>query len=532
MKSSTLSITFAAMMMVAAFAGIMLVADDVNADDGASGTVAKAGDYTVTFAFDGGVIVKQMDSENQFNFKSEDVASIEKTVKAPTGYMFSAWKDSSSGVVYDGSSPYTFTQDIVVEPVFKADRAIVQLTYVTADGETITIECMSDMSADKKTVTLDEDEKTDKKEITRSYSVSDNDLKKFADAIGAKVVENPAGTIAGFELDGYKFKGFVKATAMDVNPSNDFSKLTANATYVVKVSGDDPDYTYTAEFKSAEVVEYIAVFEPIYDVVFYIDDTAVSSIKNIDISIVGDNREISDSSKVPTAPTKENYIFMGWYDILGEKVIGYSVDTGKYTIVEGFEFTEDIALFAEFVPLTYTVTFVYGEDMEVFITETVKYGEKAIEPNGLPEGYKAWDFDFSQPITEDTVIVAIVAEPVTIYNVTFEIEGKAAVIQKSDSIVIPNPSVDGKVFKGWVVKGESNYVDPSSYDYTADVTFVAIYDKAPAPAGPGFFQTTAGQCTAVIIAVLIIALVYAVYSNMFGMKDFLTSFKVQRVKKE
>ncbi len=261
-----------------------------------------------------------------------------------------------------------------------------------------------------------------------------------------------------------------------------------------------------------------------------IEDAKVMTTTSNMISI-SDGKVVTGD--IPKAPVMENYIFLGWYDAAGDKVIGYSVDKDEYTVADAtFKFTEGTVLYATFTPVTFTVTFVYGEDQEVFITETVKYGEKAIEPNGLPAGYKGWDFDFSEAIVEDTVIEAIVADPVTIYNVTFEIEGKTPVTQKSDSLVVPDTSIDGKVFKGWVVKGQTQYVDPAKYDITEDVTFVAIYDKAPAPAGPGFFQTTTGQCTIVILVVLILAFIYAVHTNMWGLKDTLASFKLQRVNKK
>lgn len=249
--------------------------------------------------------------------------------------------------------------------------------------------------------------------------------------------------------------------------------------------------------------------------------------------------------------------------------------------------------------INYTVTFIAGEQT----VATVSVPEKTVvAAPELPEGYKAWDFDFTAVITADTTVSAIAKE--TVFTVTFEIEGKAPVVQKSDSLVIPDPAVDGKVFRGWVVKGQTQYVDPSTYvikedvtfvaiydeaepvvpattfnvtfmiegkspvtqksdsitvpdtaregyvfqgwvvqgsaayvdpanfKYDADVTFVAIYKEAPAPAGPGFFETNQGKCVAVIIGVALLALIYAVYTNMFGMKDLLTSFKIQRVKKE
>ncbi len=514
MKNSSISIMMAAVIFAAAFAGIALIADDASAgtegysDDG-------KGDYTVTYSFDGGIIVKKMATDNVYQFVTID------SVKVPEGYTFSAWKDTSSGTVYATGVSYTFTKDIIVEPVFAADRAIVQLIYTDGEGKTTTMEFMADKAATKAA--------TEAGTIPYSVSytgtattVATSDLAVFADEIGAKIVKDAKGTtITTLLIDGYEFKGFVKADEKDATPSMDFKKLTANAV----VAGEG---TYT--LVSADVVAYKAVFEKIYDIAYMVEGAKVMTTTSNMISISDEKVVTGD---IPKAPVMENYIFLGWYDAAGDKVIGYSVDKDEYTVADAtFKFTEGTILYATFTPVTFTVTFVYGEDQEVFITETVKYGEKAIEPNGLPAGYKGWDFDFSEAIVEDTVIEAIVADPVTIYNVTFEIEGKTPVTQKSDSLVVPDTTIDGKVFKGWVVKGQTQYVDPAKYDITGDVTFVAIYDKAPAPAGPGFFQTTSGQLVMVIIAAVLVAFVYAVYKNMFGLKDTLASFKLQRVRKE
>ena len=292
--------------------------------------------------------------------------------------------------------------------------------------------------------------------------------------------------------------------------------------------GEETKYTYT--LTTAEVNTYMAVFEPVYDVSFVVEGAQVDKVASNEI-VANESNVVSGC---PVALVKENYIFMGWYNAAGEKVIGYSVDKNEYNFVAGkdFKFTEGVTLYAHFVPLTYTVTFVYGEDAKVFETETVKYGEKAIEPKALPAGYKGWDFDFKNPILQDTTIVAVEADPVTVYNVVFEVEGKAPITQKSDSMVLPDTTREGYVFQGWLVKGETGYVDPMKYDIQSDITFVAVYKTADPPAGPGFFETNEGKCVAVIIGVALLAFIYAVYTNMFGMKDLLTSFKIQRVKKE
>ena len=196
----------------------------------------------------------------------------------------------------------------------------------------------------------------------------------------------------------------------------------------------------------------------------------------------------TDAPAIPTSPSKANYDFVGW-SLDGETVIIYNGISGDYLLAESVKtatittpeqllgaVTEDITLSAVFEPVLLTVTFVVGE--ATVGTATAPYNTVIMAPQ-LPEGYKAWDFDFSTPITADTTIIAIEADPVapvTAYNVTFEIEGKAPVTQKSDTLVIPDTTREGYSFQGWVVKGgSSEYVDPLTYEITGDITFTAVY---------------------------------------------------------
>ncbi|MBR0211613.1 MAG: FecR domain-containing protein [Oscillospiraceae bacterium] len=51
---------------------------------------------------------------------------------------------------------------------------------------------------------------------------------------------------------------------------------------------------------------------------------------------------------------------------------------------------------------SYTVTFRYNG--QTFGTQTVRRGDKAVQPALQPAAKGAWDFDFTKPITDDTVI--------------------------------------------------------------------------------------------------------------------------------
>ena len=477
-----------AVLAMAAFAGVMMVGDDADA------TVNdELGDYSVTYSFNGSSIMKKMDSNNEFKFGAAATVGL----TAPTGYGFEdKWKDVKSGAIYTVGQSYSFTSNITVEPVLKVSSNY-QIVILT-DG------VVSEKFALNQEVVVGTHPAAD--------VITPDMVKKFLETAGVKGAIAADGKIA-IEKAGYRFDGFVKV----VDPMPDVP------TYVDSVA----NLTGTP---GAEVT-YMLTFTPVYNVSFIVEGASVLEITS-DKVILNSDKDAGLTRSIPGAPTKENYIFMGWYNAAGEKVIGYSSDKNEYTYsIEDFKFTENTTLYAKFVPVTFTVTFVYGEDRAVFATETVKYGDLAIEPKGLPEGYKGWDWNFGVPIEADTEIPAIEADPVTVYTVTFEIDGKAPVTQRSDSMVLPDTAIEGKVFQGWVVKGESQYVSPMNYAITGDITFVAVYKEADPPAGPSFFQTTEGKCVAVLIAVVIIAFIYAVYTNMFGLKDALTSVKITRVKK-
>ena len=305
-----------------------------------------------------------------------------------------------------------------------------------------------------------------------------------------------------FRLNGWFVKDATSASYADLKAIVDAKDFTESVTLTLKT---------TAYFQISFVVEDVNI-------------TTLAS----DMLADADGKYI-----IPVAPTKENHVFTAWTDKDGKEVITYTVDGGYKPVASELKFTEDTVLYAAFTPNNMTVTFVVGE---FSTTQTVLYGALAMKPE-LPAGYVAWvdaegaEFDFSTPIKANITLTAKEGEPVTVYTVTFEIDGKAPVTQRSDSMVLPDTKIEGKVFQGWVVKGESQYVSPMSYDITEDITFVAVYKEADPPAGPGFFETTTGQCVAVIIAVVIIALIYAVATNMFGLKDALTSVKITRVKK-
>jgi hypothetical protein len=630
-----MNIAIAAMLFVAAFAGVALIADE---DVAADASQEKA----VTFKWTqmGGVditVTKQTTNGGNFVFPApEDVFA---GYVPEEGKVFAGWEimEGDSSTIYTVGPTYVLTSDIKVKPYEPAAPAKVILIY----GD-VRVECISN---------------------TPNADVSSADVEKFAKAIGARVANDAV------VLEGYKTVGWFNETGVvsdlkfpDAGKTVEITlkllkicdiSFVADGVTIAKCKSTEPalpaspskenfkfmgwnDGEKTYMFESLDDLKaydfkgdtiFTAVFEPNTYKVYFMNGEAVVAERSseylgqIDLPALPENctawadkdGNVVGSPVTITGPDMRFYavaevVKCNVAFIAGEQTVAtVEVVKGEKLSAEqipalpegaekwDFDFeapiSEDVVI--KSVAKVYDVTFDFGimyaamnvtiqvehgqvipadkvpaipaefpeknkrwaydadapvvKDMTVKLRDNIYYtvtfiaGEQTVDTVSvlektvvaapeLPEGYKAWDFDFTAVITADTTIKAIAKE--NVFDVTFEIEGKTPVIQKSDSLVIPDPNVADKVFKGWVVKGQTQYVDPSTYAIKEDVTFVAIYDEAPAPAGPGFFETNEGKCVAVIIGVALLAFVYAVYTNMFGMKDFLTSIKIQRVKKE
>ena len=403
-----------------ALAGVAVLADDASADNTLPSEFNNdsKGDYTVTYTYGGSSIVKKMSSGNQFQFNVADISGFD----APKGYEFDkAFIDQKSGAVYNCTSPYTFTSDIIVEPKVAPAQAIVKLVY----GD-ISAEYMGGSNA------------------TGSYAVTSDDLKDFAKKIGATVVETNE-SITGFAIDGYKFVGFKSDVTEEGNA----------------------DLTMTLTAEKVGITTYTLVMEKVYNVTFVADGVTVSE------QTTNGEIEVPQNSSVP------NYDFIGWSD--GVKT--YEPLPGQNVVdLSSYVFTKDTVFTAVFKEKVYDATFIIGDKTEV---RSAKYN-KPVDAVPLPEGYAYYALAddetktkvaFPYTVTGPVTFVAIEGVPAVTFNVTFQIEGKTDVTQKSDSLTIPDVTREGYEFQGWVVAGTSKYVDPTKYEYTADVTFVAIYKQ-------------------------------------------------------
>ena len=522
-----MNIAIAAMLFAAAFAGVVFIADeDVAAAEGGQ---SQAQEYTVTYSYDGFVFSEKT---NGGKLNVEDFEKALPNAKAPEAYAFAYWVAGSA--TYNAGVPAQFAGDVTLTPVFKADRAIVKLVYGDVVKEFFPPTSAAVAAAAAAKDSGSEDSYLQKYPIsytsTKNIDVKDTDLAEFAAAIGATYTttttndKSNATVIDKLVLDGFEFKGFVDKDGKSVG----FDGLTATATATATGEGADKVWT----LGSAEPAVYTAVFEPIYNITFIVDGTKTFECK-------------SNAFVQPIDPVKANYTFMGW--AVDGKIVS-TVEAGKITIPADYEFKADVEFTAVFEPVQLTITLVVGEFES---TQPALYGQTITAP-GLPTGYGCWatktvemkdgaevitytPFDFSKPITENITLYAQLAEK--IYTISFISEGSVigGPYDVSKPYTIPSdPVAEGKKFVGWFVD-DYKVIDIQAYVLAhpeQDIVLTASFTEADAPAGPDFIDTNEGKCVLILIGVALVAFAYAVYTNMFGLKDKLTSVKLVRVKKE
>lgn len=481
-----MNIAIAAMLFVAAFAGVAFIADEDVAAEGETQesqgqtqgqSQAQAQEYAVTYSFgaNGSSIVKTADAEGYITLlTAEDV----QTIYAPEG-KFLGWKttEEGTGVVYDFGAKIKLTANLNLYPNVKPLQNEV---YFDEEG---------------------------KDRITESIA---------ADRANQVVPADPV-------KDGFEFIGWMYSVDGKVYSAADIKNAE-------KISTLKQEAIFTAQF------------EKIYDITFIVDGTIISKCASNEFAYTVTENDVKVVKTLqPIDPVKANYTFMGW--AVDGKIVS-EVKAGVITIPADYKFETGTSFVAVFEPVQLTLTLVVGEFQT---TQPALYGQKITAP-GLPDGYSHWatmavvdekevytEFDFSQEIVENMTLYAQKAEKV--YTISFISEG--AVIggpyDVSKPYTIPaDPVVEGKKFVGWFI-GDYKVADIKAYvaeHPDEDIVLTASFTQADAPAGPGFFETNEGKCVAVIIGVALLAFVYAVYTNMFGMKDFLTSIKIQRVKKE
>ena len=177
-------------------------------------------------------------------------------------------------------------------------------------------------------------------------------------------------------------------------------------------------------------------------VVDFETNTTESSVQSLAI-------EEGKTCSRPQDPTKEGYIFLGWYN--GETLWNFATDT----------VTSDLTLTAKWQRITYTVTFNSDGGSEV-AKQTINYGDVASKPQnpakldseflGWYNGEKLWNFD-TDTVTENITLTAK-WKNCTVYTVTFDSDGGTAVnkqnVMHNEKLTEPTPPTKaGHKFIGW-----------------------------------------------------------------------------------
>ncbi|WP_459186658.1 InlB B-repeat-containing protein [Parabacteroides sp. APC149_11_2_Y6] len=201
---------------------------------------------------------------------------------------------------------------------------------------------------------------------------------------------------------------------------------------------------------------------------------------NIDALKVVEGQKVTK----PQDPTKENYIFSGWFKEAGCTT---AWDFDKETVMS------NVTLYAKWVEAAQacTVTFDSQGGSEV-APLTVNKGEKLVKPTDPTKEdcsflgwYKdaaytsAWEFS-TDVVNEDITLYARWSNPGdAVYTVTFDTDGgdsmEPASVKANEKLTMPaNPQKLGFKFRGW-------YSDPEKvtvYDFNAPVTSdITLYVK-------------------------------------------------------
>ena len=205
---------------------------------------------------------------------------------------------------------------------------------------------------------------------------------------------------------------------------------------------------------------------------------------NIDALKVVEGQKVTK----PQDPTKENYIFSGWYK---EAACTTVWDFDKETVMG------NVTLYAKWVEAAQACVVTFdaqgGSEVEPM---TVNKGDKLAKPtNPTKENcsflgwYKdaaytsAWEFA-TDVVNEDITLYARWSNPgETVYTVTFDTDGgnemEAASVKANEKLTMPaNPQKMGFKFRGWYSDAEKQVVYNFNTPVTGDITLYAKWIKS------------------------------------------------------
>lgn len=530
MSSPTKTITLAAIIVVAALAGINLVGE-AEAADGVSAVSYSDGAYTTSQVLDG-------DATSVVIADISDYASMTEE-----GFLY--WQSASGTPYYPGA-----TIAIAAIPAGDVVGGVLALTAVYApttvdfvvDGEVVA-------SYAPGSVEVPEDP------VKEGYAFEGWELDGVtytADALADIIGDLEAGdaltaVFAAVHTVSWVVDGVTIATGDTLDPAMPQDPTKDHYTFIGwSVDGEviDPsEYAYEGD------TVFVAVFEAdILTVTFTVDGEVVATVlvsygecvvmpalpdgytawdwdfataitEDVTVSaiaaeeapdtgiyqvqFVADGAVIatyrSDAITVPADPVKDGYDFVGWY--IGSELIA---DPASYA------YAQDTVLTAGYraVDLVYwTVTYMHGD--EVVATVDVLDGSTVEGAPEAPEG-TFWDYDASVPVSAD---MTVYAQPETV-TVTFWVGG--TVVGILTQTVAYGGTVDASAvseynlpsgYDGW----DWDFANPVYADTAIHATAVVAVEE------PGWLDDAAHQLILVVVLGIIIGvLAYVLWLRSQG----------------
>ncbi len=226
-----------------------------------------------------------------------------------------------------------------------------------------------------------------------------------------------------------------------------------------KVNGAFVDVT---TYPITGAVTFVADYTYKYDVKFMDGETQLGETQLVIKNAI---------PTIPTAPTKEGYVFDGW-TINGVTIVDPATNKISDNVTYSAKYTK-----------VYDVAFVSEEN--VVSTQSVKAGEFAEDVSVESTTHKVFNgwkvnneiVDVSEyAINEETTFVADYTYK---YDVTFMVEGQQhgetqLVVKDGKATVPTDPTKEGYNFKGW--SDGTTIVDLTTYSINSNVTFNAIFE--------------------------------------------------------
>lgn len=177
----------------------------------------------------------------------------------------------------------------------------------------------------------------------------------------------------------------------------------------------------------------------------------------------------------PREQYRDYHTFDGWYN----------AETGGEKVEFPYTVTEDVTLYARWIPYTYVITYESkgGSDIQ---SQTLDYGtviEEPIIPTKTGYNFNGWydaetageEIEFPYTVTEDATFYARWSRK--IYTVTFDTNGGPEKTSRNvyykTMIIIPDPVWEGKQFLGWYTEKNGGTKIEFPYTVTDNVTLYA-----------------------------------------------------------